>query len=58
MVGCVNRLAWNPTGALLATGSDDRRVRIWDYNTGKCRTVLDTGMYVPICSLHQCILAW
>lgn len=25
--GCVNRLAWNETGSLLASGSDDRRVR-------------------------------
>ncbi len=25
--GCVNRLAWNEEGTLLASGSDDRRVR-------------------------------
>ena len=25
--GCVNRLAWNEDGSLLASGSDDRRVR-------------------------------
>ena len=25
--GCVNRLAWNEDGSLLASGSDDRQVR-------------------------------
>lgn len=25
--GCVNRLAWNHDGSLLASGSDDKRVR-------------------------------
>lgn len=27
--GCVNTLRWNKTGALLASGSDDRNVKIW-----------------------------
>ena len=26
--GCVNRLAWNDAGTLLASGSDDRRVSL------------------------------
>ena len=26
--GCVNRLCWNETGSLLASGSDDRKVRV------------------------------
>lgn len=29
--GCVNRLAWNEAGTLLASGSDDRRVLLWRY---------------------------
>ncbi|EIE23488.1 WD40 repeat-like protein, partial [Coccomyxa subellipsoidea C-169] len=29
--GCVNRLAWNEEGTLLASGSDDRRVLLWHY---------------------------
>jgi WD40 repeat protein len=28
--GCVNAAAWNQSGTLLCTGSDDRRVKIWD----------------------------
>lgn len=26
--GCVNRLCWNESGSLLASGSDDRKVRL------------------------------
>ncbi|EFN53955.1 hypothetical protein CHLNCDRAFT_136223 [Chlorella variabilis] len=29
--GCVNRLAWNESGSLLASGSDDRKVMLWSY---------------------------
>lgn len=29
--GCVNRLCWNETGDLLASGSDDRQVILWNY---------------------------
>ncbi len=29
--GCVNRLAWSPDGALLASASDDRRLMLWQY---------------------------
>lgn len=29
--GCVNRLCWNETGSLLASGSDDRKVMLWSY---------------------------
>jgi WD and tetratricopeptide repeat-containing protein 1 len=41
--GCVNRLAWNASGTLLASGSDDRCVRIWDYQTHKSLLNLPTG---------------
>ncbi|PRW39165.1 WD and tetratricopeptide repeats 1-like [Chlorella sorokiniana] len=29
--GCVNRLCWNESGSLLASGSDDRKVMLWSY---------------------------
>ncbi len=29
--GCVNRLAWSPDGALLASVSDDRRLMLWQH---------------------------
>lgn len=28
--GCVNALAWNAAGTLLASGSDDTRLGVWD----------------------------
>jgi len=30
-IGCVNRIAWNSSGTLLASGSDDTRLLIWKY---------------------------
>lgn len=28
---CVNRLAWSEDGCFLASGSDDRSLRVWRY---------------------------
>ncbi len=42
--GCVNRICWNRAGSLLASGSDDRRVLIWDYQKrGAVRATIPTG---------------
>ncbi|KAF0683471.1 Aste57867_24505 [Aphanomyces stellatus] len=41
--GCVNRLCWNQSGTTLASGSDDTRVILWDYNTRTARHVIETG---------------
>ncbi|KAJ7516416.1 hypothetical protein O6H91_22G057700 [Diphasiastrum complanatum] len=41
--GCVNALAWNKTGSLLLSGSDDTRANIWDYATQKLLYSVDTG---------------
>ncbi len=41
--GCVNRLEFNHSGSLLASGSDDCRVKIWDLKRKKCAITLKTG---------------
>ena len=33
--GDVYSIAWSPDGKTLATGSDDRTVKLWDAATGK-----------------------
>lgn len=41
--GCVNCLEWNQAGNLLASGSDDRNVIIWEPFKGTKRNVIKTG---------------
>lgn len=41
--GCVNHLRWNQQGTLLASGSDDTRLIVWDYATKQPREVVETG---------------
>lgn len=41
--GCVNCLEWNKSGNLLASGSDDRSVIIWDPFNGTKKTIVKTG---------------
>ncbi len=38
--GAINAIAYAPDGKTLATGSDDKTVRLWDTLTGKPRAVL------------------
>lgn len=40
--GCVNSLHFHPDGSLLASGSDDLKVVIWDWKIGKCLLKYDT----------------
>ena len=38
--GAVSSVAYSPDGTHLASGSDDRTVRVWQLASGKCITVL------------------
>lgn len=40
--GCVNCLNFHPDGSLLASGSDDLKVVIWDWKRGKALLDFDT----------------
>ncbi|PKA52956.1 Coatomer subunit alpha-2 [Apostasia shenzhenica] len=42
-LGCVNAIAWNSSGSLLISGSDDTRVNIWSYSNGGLCHCIDTG---------------
>ncbi|GJQ74429.1 hypothetical protein Trydic_g21299 [Trypoxylus dichotomus] len=41
--GCINCLEWSSNGKLLASGSDDVHVRIWDPFSYKCLNVITTS---------------
>ena len=33
--GCVNTVAFNQDGSKLISGSDDKKIKLWDYYTGR-----------------------
>ena len=41
--GCVNCLQWNISGTLLASGSDDQTVKLWEPQRGRLLHSLNTG---------------
>ncbi|EXJ83204.1 hypothetical protein A1O1_06823 [Capronia coronata CBS 617.96] len=55
--GCVNALSWSSSGSLLASGSDDTFLNIWDYNpsglakTFTLNTSVSTGHHANIFSV-------
>ncbi|KAK1263617.1 hypothetical protein QJS04_geneDACA011951 [Acorus gramineus] len=40
---CVNALAWNSSGSLLISGSDDTRINIWSYKGRRLLHSIETG---------------
>ncbi|KAL4233448.1 WD and tetratricopeptide repeat-containing protein [Mactra antiquata] len=50
-LGCVNCLEWNEKGSLLASGSDDVQIIIWDPFREKKLTSIQTGHYGNIFSV-------
>ncbi|XP_048331890.1 protein ALTERED SEED GERMINATION 2 isoform X1 [Ziziphus jujuba] len=41
--GCVNAIAWNSTGTLMISGSDDTRINIWSYSGRSLLHSIETG---------------
>ncbi|RLN95512.1 hypothetical protein BBJ28_00009418 [Nothophytophthora sp. Chile5] len=46
--GCVNSVRWNQSGSLLASGSDDHNVIVWDYYSRQKREVIASGHQLNI----------
>ena len=41
--GCVNAVSFNQSGTLLASGSDDKKVIIWNWAVGKSLVTYNSG---------------
>ncbi|XP_026456789.1 WD and tetratricopeptide repeats protein 1-like [Papaver somniferum] len=41
--GCVNSVAWNSSGSLLVSGSDDALINIWSYSSRKLLHSIESG---------------
>lgn len=41
--GCVNTVGFNLDGEIVISGSDDRHVKLWDWQTGKVKLSFDSG---------------
>lgn len=41
--GCVNTVSFNSDGDILVSGSDDRKVILWDWETGDIKLSFDSG---------------
>lgn len=41
--GCVNTISFNAAGDILVSGSDDRRIILWDWETGSVKLSFHSG---------------
>lgn len=41
--GCVNTVSFNAAGDILVSGSDDRRIILWDWETGEIKLSFHSG---------------
>ncbi|XP_076908783.1 uncharacterized protein LOC143565804 [Bidens hawaiensis] len=42
-IGCVNSVSYNALGDILVSGSDDRKVILWDWESGSVKLSFDSG---------------
>ena len=47
-------VAWIPDGTRIASGSDDKTVKLWNTNTGQCESTLigHIGSVLSVCFDH------
>lgn len=41
--GCVNTVSFNADGNILVSGSDDKRIILWDWETGVAKLTFQSG---------------
>lgn len=41
--GCVNAISFNQSGTRLASGSDDKKIIVWDWPVGKSLVTYNSG---------------
>lgn len=41
--GCVNTVSFNAAGDVLVSGSDDKRIILWDWETGRLKQSFHSG---------------